>query len=113
MTENQYQSIVLDMRMMSKRIGAIEERCTCKVKWKAEIEKRINGIEALLKKAPPIFLDKPNQERIKYTEEDLVYILDPIFHLCNASGYYKSVEDIRTDIRTRIKTLKEAFEEMK
>lgn len=65
MTENQYQNLVLDLRMMSKRIGAIEERCGCKVKWKVEIDNRINGIEALLKKAPPIFLDKPKQERIK------------------------------------------------
>jgi hypothetical protein len=45
MTENQYQKVILDMRMMSKRIGTIEEKCGCKVKWKDLIEKQIGVLK--------------------------------------------------------------------
>lgn len=43
--DNKYECLVHDIRMINKRLEAIESKCSCKVKFKENIERRISDLE--------------------------------------------------------------------
>lgn len=68
--EHSHQTILEDVKMAHKRIGAIEERCGCKVKWRQEVEQRLNNMERILGILQRDMPEPPKHHPDSYQKDD-------------------------------------------
>lgn len=85
-----------EFKNIHQRIGAIEERCTCKVKWKAEIERRVEELEDKVFPGMRLFVDKVLEKKyapMVCVAGDEVYLSNPPQYRCKTCFTFWTCSD--------------------